>query len=137
MSKKAKALSFEQSKNLLPGEFCPNVLLTGRKKLIQTPMGVVAFRHSSLLDCGEWKTSYNEDDIRTEIDYLLYALGYEGVLILPRDVMLGFKDKNYNGRWANNGYPIHIFKENDRFYWHGIDGNTLDVTKYFISNKPE
>lgn len=132
MSKSADALSFEQAIKLLPDNFCPSVKLVGRKKYLQTPMGVVAFHQSSLLNCGEWKTSHNEDEIRTEIDYILYALGYEGVLILPRNVMLGFKDKNYNGRWANKGYPIHIFKESNRYYWRGIAGNALEVTKYFI-----
>lgn len=127
-----KALDFEQARQLLPDEFTPNAMLTGRKRLLQTPMGLMAFRHSALLSCGEWKTSYNEDDIRTEIDYILYALGYDGILILSREVLLSFYDKNYRGRWANNGYPIHIFKDGDRYFWHGIAGNTMDVTQYFV-----
>ena len=95
----------------------------------------MAFRCSSLLDCGEWKTSYNEDSIRNDIDFLMYAVGYEGILILSREVLLSFVDQNYKGRWADNGYPIHVYKEAGKYIWHGIDGNTKDLTEYFFPNK--
>lgn len=127
MSKNANALTFEQSINLLPKDFHPYSRVQGRKKIIKTPKGIVAFRHSSLLDCGEWKTSYNEDDIRTEIDYIFYALGYNGVLVLSREVLLSFDEENYKGRWVNKGYPIHIYMKG-RFVWHGRNENTKDLT---------
>ncbi len=132
MSKTANALSLEQSINLLPKDFHPYSRVQGRKKIIKTPKGIVAFRQSSLLACGQWKTSYNEDDIRTEIDYILYALGHDGILALSRDILLSFESKNYKGRWANNGYPIHVFKEDGRYFWQGMNGNTKDLTEYFI-----
>lgn len=132
MNRNVKALTFEQAAQLLPSDFLPFSKLSGRKKLISTPMGLVAFRHSSLLDCGEWKTSYNEEAIRSDIDFIIYALGYEGILILSRKVLLSFEKQNYRGRWANNGYPIHVYKENGRYLWHGMNGNTKDLTNYFI-----
>ncbi len=132
MKRNVKALTFEESVNLLPEDFSPCQILLGRKKLIKTKKGLVAFRHSSLLSCGEWETSYNEDDIRTTIDYLLYAVGYDGVLVLSREVLLSFEKENYNGRWANKGYPIHVYKENGRYIWRGMNGNMKDLTDYFI-----
>lgn len=39
MNSSDKALSFEQARNLLPYEFRPNAELTGRKKLLNNPMG--------------------------------------------------------------------------------------------------
>lgn len=134
MKRIVKALTFDQSINLLPSEFLPCNKFSGQKRLLNTPKGVIAFRHSSLLSCGEWKTSYNEEAIHNEIDYLIYALGYDGILLLSRDILLSFKNQNYRGRWANNGYPIHVYKENERYFWHGMNGNTKDLTKYFISS---
>ena len=132
MNRSVKALTFEQAIQLLPSDFLPFSKLRGRKKLIITPMGLGAFRHSSLLDCGEWKTSYNEEAIQSDIDFLIYALGYEGILILSKEVLLSFEKQNYRGRWANNGYSIHVYKENGRYLWHGMNGNIKDLTNYFI-----
>lgn len=45
MDNSNKALSFEQTRNLLPDEFRPNVELAGRKKLFNTPMGLIAYHY--------------------------------------------------------------------------------------------
>ncbi|MDE5887419.1 MAG: hypothetical protein K2H46_07525 [Muribaculaceae bacterium] len=54
MNNSDKALSFEQSRNLLLDEFRPNAELTGRKKLLNTPMGLIDYHYSSLLKDGLW-----------------------------------------------------------------------------------
>ncbi|MDE6633077.1 MAG: hypothetical protein K2K23_08780 [Muribaculaceae bacterium] len=128
----AKALTVEQAKDLLPETFCPANKHEGGKKLIQTSKGVMAFHQSSQLRDGGWKTSHPEEDIRKDIDYVLFAVGYEGILILSRQLLLSFYDFNYKSRYANNGYPIHIFKQGERYVWRGRDGNWLDVTECFV-----
>ena len=133
MKRIVNALTFDHAISLLPSDFLPFHEIGGRKKLLDTPKGIIAFRHSSLLDCGEWKISYNEEAIRKEIDYLIYALGYDGILLLSREVLLSFEHQNYKSRWANNGYPIHVYKENGRYYWHGMKGNSKDLTDCFIT----
>lgn len=62
-------------------------------------MGFVAYQYSSLLKDGVWKTSHNEDEIRNTVDYILFAIGFEGIILLSRDVLLSFYDKNYKSRF--------------------------------------
>ena len=133
--KPANALTLDQSRKLLPDGFQPNARLNSRKKLIQTPSGVIAFHQSSLLRDGYWKTSHPEHEIGGDIDYVLFAIGYEGVILLSSDTLLSFEEKNYPSRYANNGYPIHIFKKNDTYFWQGRDGYTMDVTQFFYPYK--
>lgn len=128
----AKAITIEPAKFLLPNEFLPANDIPGAKQLIQTPKGVMAFHQSSQLRDGGWKTSHPEEEIRKDIDYVLFAVGYEGILILSRQLLLSFFDFNYKSRYANNGYPIHIFKQAGRYVWRGRDGNRLDVTECFV-----
>lgn len=134
MDSSNNALSFEQARNLLPDEFRPNIELTGRKKLLNTPMGLVAYHYSSLLKDGVWKTSHNEDAIRNTVDYILFAIDFEGIILLTRNVLLSFYDKNYKSRFSNNRYPIYVYKKTDRYYWKGENGERMDVTKYFYPN---
>ena len=68
MNNSNKALSFEQARNLLPDEFRPSAELTGRKTLLNTPMGLIAYHYSSLLKDSLWKTSHKEYEIRNTID---------------------------------------------------------------------
>ena len=133
--KPATALTLDQSRKLLPDIFQPNARLNSRKKLIQTPSGVIAFHQSSLLREGYWKTSHPKHEIGIDIDYVLFAIGYEGVILLSSDTLLSFEEKNYPSRYANNGYPIHIFKKNGGYFWQGRDGNTMDVTQFFYPYK--
>lgn len=134
MNNSNKALSFEQARNLLPYGFRPNAALTGRKKLLNTPMGLIAYHYSSLLKDGLWKTSHNEDEIRNTVDYILFAIGFEGIVLLSREVLLSFYDKNYKSRFSDDRYPIYVYKETDRYYWKGDNGEGMEVTKYFYPN---
>ena len=128
----AKALTIEQAKDLLPETFRPANKLEGGKKLIQTLKGVLAFHQSSQLADGGWKTSHPVEEIRKNIDYVLFAVGYEGIMILSKELLLSFYDYNYTSRYANNGYPIHIFKRGERYVWRGRNGNYLDVTECLV-----
>lgn len=71
--------------------------------------------------------------LRSGIDYILFALGYDGILILSKEVLTSFFEDNYSSRYSNNRYPIHIFKECGRYYWKGKDGNSKDLTDCFYS----
>ena len=130
----AKALTIEQAIDLLPEAFRPVSILKGAKQLIQTSKGLMAFHQSSQLRDGGWKTSHPEEEIRMVIDYVLFAVGYEGILILSRQLLLSFFDFNYTSRYAKNGYKINIYKEDNHFVWRGRGGNRLDVTKWFVES---
>ena len=56
-------------------------------------MGLVTYHYSSLLKDGLWKTGHNEDEIRNIVDYILFAIGYEGIILLSRKVLFSFYDK--------------------------------------------
>ena len=96
---------------------------------------MVAFHQSSTLKDGLWRTSHSEDEIRNGIDYILFALGYDGILIISKEVLTSFFEDNYSSRYSNNRYPIHIFKQGCRYYCKGKDGNSMDMTSCFYSNK--
>ncbi|MDE6192648.1 MAG: hypothetical protein K2M83_01515 [Muribaculaceae bacterium] len=129
---KAEALSIEQAVKLLPEEFRPAFIPQGAKQMVETPKGVMAFHQSSRLRDGGWKTSHPEEEIRKYVDYVLFAVGYEGILILSRELLLSFFDRNYTSRYANNGYPIHVFRKGDRFVWRGKNSNYMDLTDCFV-----
>ena len=57
-------------------------------------MGLIAY-HYSLLKDGLWKTSHNEDEIRNTVDYILFAIGFEGIILLSREILFSCHDKNY------------------------------------------
>lgn len=118
----------------MPDEFHPAIRRDGRKQIIETPKGLAAFHQSSTLKDGLWRTSHSEDEIRSGIDYILFALGYDGILILSKEVLTSFFEDNYSSRYSNNRYPIHILKESGRYYWKGKDGNSKDMTDCFYSN---
>lgn len=63
-----------------------------------------------------------------------FAIDFEGIILLSRDVILSFYDKNYKSRFSDNRYPIYIYKKTDRYYWKGENGEIMDVTKYFYHN---
>ena len=128
-------LTFEQAIDLMPVVFQPYERLNGRAKRLKTPLGIVQFHHSSLLRDGLYKTSHNEDEIKNEIDFILYALGYDGILVLHRNTLLSFFDKNVTSRYSNNRYPIHILPENGKYIWIGRDGYRMDMTEYFYPNR--
>lgn len=128
--KQANALSIEQAIQLMPAEFHPVIIQSGRKRIVKTQKGMAAFHQSSILKGGMWKTSHNEDEIRDEIDYVIFALGFDGILVLPKDEILSFLDNNYSSRYSNNGVPIHIYLEGGRFIWKGKADNTKDVSDY-------
>lgn len=134
MDNSNKALSFEQARNLLLDEFRPNVELAGRKKLLNTPMGLIAYHYSSLLKDGLWKTSHNEDEIRNTVDYILFAIGLEGIILLSREILFSFHDKNHKSRFSDDRYPIYVYKETDKYYWKGENGERMDVAKYLYPN---
>lgn len=133
--KQANALSIDQALKLIPDEFHPAIRRDGRKQIIETSKGMVAFHQSSTLKDGLWRTSHSENEIRNGIDYILFALGYDGILILSKEVLTSFFEDNYSSRYSNNRYPIHIFKESGRYYWKGKDGSSKDMTDCFYSNK--
>lgn len=70
---KAKALSIDQAKDVLPETFLPANKLEGGKKLIHTSKGVMAFHQSSQLRDGGWKTSHPEEEILYHISLILYS----------------------------------------------------------------
>ena len=136
--KQAKALSFEQALDLLPQEFYPYSRINSRRQQIVTPYGIMTFHQSSTLRDGGWKTSHNEEELIDEVSYVLFALGYEGIIILPSSLILNFKGK-YESRYHHNGVPIHIYKEcvdgKTEYYLRGKDGIKFNLTDQFIPNK--
>ena len=135
MNNESKALSFEQSRKLLPKEFCPNEKLSGRKKLLQTPQGILSYHFSASHPDGIWKTSHNEEEIRNDIDYILFAIGFEGILLLSRAVLISFYDKNYKSRYSQNRYKINLYKSDGRYFWKGEGDERMDITIHFYPNK--
>lgn len=145
MKEEVKALDFGEALALMPEKFTPYTKsrdrMYGRKHFVDTPMGKVAFHKSSVLHQpqypmeGFWETSHNEDDVRKEIKFILFALGYDGILLLPSSVILSFMNENYQSRFSGNRIPIIIFKEDGKYIRKGKRDNKLDVTQYFYPNK--
>lgn len=134
MGTQNKNITIEKSIKLLPTQFNPIIKLPGQKNLLQTPRGLIAYHYSSWLKNGLWVTSHNEDAIRNEIDYILFAIGSEGIILLSRVVLLSFYDKNFRGRFSDNRYPITVYKEAGHYYWKGRGGEKMDLTEYFYPN---
>ena len=59
MNSSDKALSLEQARNLLPYEFRPNAELTGRKKLLNTSMGLIAYHYSLIASLPHLLLAFN------------------------------------------------------------------------------
>lgn len=145
MKEDVKALDFGEALALMPEEFTPYTKsrdrMYGRKHVVDTPLGKVAFHRSSILHqpqyplAGFWETSHNEEDVRKEIKYILFALGYDGILLLPSLLILSFMNQNYQSRFSGNRIPIIIFKESGKYYWKGKGENRIDVSQYFFPNK--
>lgn len=138
--KQADALSFEQALELMPDEFHPYAVINSRSKQVESGVDkrIVSFHQSSKLKSGGWKTSHNEEELFEDVDFILFALGFEGILLLPSELILVFNDENYNSRYSGNRIPIHIFKDNvdgkTEYVWQGKDDNRLYVTEYFYPN---
>ena len=74
-------------------------------------MGLVACHYSSLLKDGWWKISHNEDEIRNTVDYILFAIGSEGIVLFSRDVLLSFYDKNSTN---SSGAKLNYFQGSNK-----------------------
>ena len=98
----------------------------------------MTFHQSSTLRDGGWKTSHREEELIDEVNYILFALGYEGIVILPSSLILNFEGK-YDSRYNHNGVPIHIYKErideNTEYYLRGKGGIKFNITDHFIPYK--
>lgn len=68
--------------------------------------------------------SHNEDEIRNTVDYILFAIGCEGMILLSREVLFSFYDKNYKSRFSDDRYPIYVYKKIDKYYWKGENGES-------------
>lgn len=134
--KKADALSFEQALELMPDEFHPYTIINSRSKQVESGIdkSIISFHQSSKLKDGGWITSHNEEELFEEVDFILFALGYDGILLLPSSVILSYMNENYQSRFSGNRIPIIIFKEAGKYIWKGKRDNKLDVTQYFYSN---
>ena len=141
--KQADALSFEQAVELMPDEFHPYAVIHSRSKQVECGVDkrIVSFHQSSKLKSGGWKTSHNEEELFEDVDFILFALGFEGILLLPSELILAFNDENYQSRYSGNRIPIHIFKDivdgKIEYVWQGKDDNRLYVTEYFYPYKKE
>lgn len=136
--KEAQALNIDQAIKLLPVQFERPIMTDTSRKIISTSKGNLIFRasreYSEIFSDKTWWTSVTKDALKDVIKYVVVALGYDGIVIIPSSVILDF-GKKYNVFTLKNGRQnVRIKMEHDRVYlYDGI--NKLDLTEgFFPSN---
>lgn len=133
--KEALALNIDQAIKLLPVHFERPIILDTRRKIISTSKGNLMFRasreYSEIFSDKTWWTSVSKDALKDEIKYVVVALGYDGIIIIPSKIVLDFGEK-YNVSTLKNGRQnVRLKMEHSRLYLYE-GSNYIDLTDQFI-----
>jgi len=130
------SLSLEQTVELLPTDFAPVVITDRKRQLATSSKGLIALRSSRDYFPATWWTSFKPELLETEVKYVIIALGYSGILVIPSHVILDFGRKFAVSKLKNGRQNIRIKKEDSKLVMYEPGAPTVDLTGYFIPAKP-
>lgn len=128
------ALSIEQSVKLLPAEFAPIEIIDKKRQLATTSKGQIALRSSRDYFPASWWTSFKPELLEREVHFVVIALGFSGILIVPSHVVLDFGRKYAVSKLKNGRQNIRLKKVDSKIVMYEPGAPIVDLTSYFVPN---
>lgn len=122
---------------LMPSEFKPITVINSRRKLYQSPKGVILFRESQVYQQpkNELWSGVNKDMLLKEsVSILCLTAGFLGILLIPAENLINYIEGNNISTLKNGRTNLRIRIEKDKFFLYDTDSPELDLTRYFIPN---
>lgn len=126
------ALSLEQTVELLPPYFSPVEIFDRKRQLAHSAKGLIALRTSRHYFPASWWTSFKPEMLEREVKFLIIALDFSGILVIPSSVILDFGRKYAVSKLKNGRQNIRIKKEDGRIVMYEPGAPTVDLTDFFI-----
>lgn len=127
-----RSLSIEQSIELLPPDFAPVEILDRKRQLADSSKGKIALRSSQKYFPNFWTISYRPELLETEIKFLVVALDFSGILVVPSEIFLEFGRKHAASKLKNVRQTIKIKKVDEHIVLYEPGAPLEDLAQYFI-----
>lgn len=127
-------MSLEQSIKLLPADFSPVDIIDKRRQLATSSKGLIALRSSRDYFPASWWTSVKPELLEREVKFVVIALGFSGILIVPSHVVLDFGRKYAVSKLKNGRQNIRLKKVDTNIVMYESGAPIVDLTSYFVPN---
>lgn len=137
MQKSNECLLYENVLALMPSEFKPITFIKSRRKLYQSPKGVILFTESKVRP-EDYLWSGVDKDILLEykVSYVCLTAGFIGILLIPANPLIKYFNDYQISKLRNGRTNLKIYIEGERFCLKGRKKDSeLDLTDYFIPNE--